>query len=153
MMNISHFFYLAKAFGLAPYHLQVDVKRSRAAAFAVRIPTFLMMFCYAILVCSIFWKNKAVSEISNTVNWIQVKLSGAKHFSSLPRNAENFSSAVCAQLDDFLHRSADCGGFTPHNRICRNANPRPRPEVESAQHLVRRVVQARQETFDCRYIQ
>lgn len=153
MINILIFFYLAKAFGLAPYHLQVDVKRSRVAAFVVRIPTFLMMFCYAMLVCSIFWKNKAVSEISNTVNWIQVKLFGTENIPS-PRNAEkNFSSAVCAQLDNLLHRSADCRGFTPHNRISRNADPRPRPEIESAQHLVCRFVQARQESFACRYIQ
>lgn len=89
MINIWHFFYLAKVFGLAPYHLQVDVKRNRVAAFVVRIPTFLMMFCYAMLVCSIFWKNKAVSEISNTVNWIQVKLFGAENIFA-PRNAENF---------------------------------------------------------------
>lgn len=72
MINISCFFYLAKVFGLAPYTLQVGVKHSRLVSAFIRAPTFLMILLYAVLVCSIFWKNQAVSEISNTVNWIQV---------------------------------------------------------------------------------
>lgn len=74
MINISSLFLLAKIFGLAPYTLQVDVKRSRIVSFFQRIPTFLMIFLYSTLVCSIFWKSKVASEISNTVNWIQVNI-------------------------------------------------------------------------------
>lgn len=76
MINISYFFRLAKVFGLAPYTLQVqlDQKQKRFDALLSRVPTFLMIILYAIFVCSIFWKNKAVSQISNTANWIQVKL-------------------------------------------------------------------------------
>lgn len=80
MKNILYFFYLAKAFGLAPYTLQVDTKHSRFAAIAWRIPTFLMICLYSIFVCSIFWKHKTVSEISNTANWIQVEFIDKKIF-------------------------------------------------------------------------
>ncbi|KAL7017683.1 hypothetical protein ACKWTF_010482 [Chironomus riparius] len=72
MISILYFFHLAKFFGLTPFMLQVDGKNQKPSLrFLVRIPTFLMIFFYSICICSIFWKNKAVSEISNTANWIQ----------------------------------------------------------------------------------
>lgn len=75
MISILYFFHLAKFFGLTPFMLQVDGKNHKPSLrFLVRIPTFLMIFFYSICICSIFWKNKAVSEISNTANWIQVSI-------------------------------------------------------------------------------
>lgn len=75
MINILFFFYLSKIFGLAPFALQVEsiVNRKTCLKILWRIPTFLMIFFYTICVCSIFYKNKLISEISNTANWIQVE--------------------------------------------------------------------------------
>lgn len=74
MINISCFFCLAKIFGLAPFALNAhtESKNGRIGSFIHRIPTFMMIFLYAIFVCSIFWKKRTMSEISNTANWIQV---------------------------------------------------------------------------------
>jgi hypothetical protein len=76
MKNISYFFPVAKLFGLAPYSLEVqsDQKPNRFASLISRILTFLMIVFYATFVCSIFWKSETASEISNTANWIQVRI-------------------------------------------------------------------------------
>lgn len=75
MKNIAGFFLLAKLFGLAPYSLEInsDQKPKRISSLISRIPTFTMIVFYSIFICSIFWKSRATSEISNTANWIQVK--------------------------------------------------------------------------------
>lgn len=96
MISILYFFHLAKFFGLTPFMLQVDGKNQKPSLrFLVRIPTFLMIFFYSICICSIFWKNKAVSEISNTANWIQVSINffwwlRKLHTKNCPLNCSQF---------------------------------------------------------------
>ena len=109
MISILYFFHLAKFFGLTPFMLQVDGKNQKASLrFLVRIPTFLMIFFYSICICSIFWKNKAVSEISNTANWIQVSINLPIFLMIEEITKSCIFSTVHTKLSNFLHCSG-CG--------------------------------------------
>lgn len=120
MISILYFFHLAKFFGLTPFMLQVDGKNQKPSLrFLVRIPTFLMIFFYSICICSIFWKNKAVSEISNTANWIQVSI---KFFwwwrmNYTQKNCSFKLFTVHTKFSNFLHCSCCGWSVSLHNSV------------------------------------
>lgn len=155
MKNILCFFYLTKVFGLAPYKLQVDVKHSRVASVFCRLPTFLMIILYSVLVCSIFWKNKAVSDISNTVNWIQVNFSwqqGRMKFVIRIPNILLLLTTVYSKRHDFLHHSSQCREFSLDNSSHRNFDSCHGSKAETFSGIIWQFTQTYQTTFDSCFV-
>ena len=73
MQNIAPLYNLAFMTGVAPYSLDTQsAKHKKIPSIVLRLPTYLMVIFYSICVCSVFWKQNALSELSATANWIQV---------------------------------------------------------------------------------
>lgn len=73
MQNIAPLYNLAFITGVAPYSLNTNsTKHKKVSSIVLRLPTYLMIIFYSICVCSVFWKQNALSELSATANWIQV---------------------------------------------------------------------------------
>lgn len=146
MINISCFFYLAKAVGLAPYSLQVSVKHSRVASAFLRFLRIFPTVLYSLLVCSIFWKNKAASEISNTVNWIQVSLFCRRKNVFCDENFKNSAPppTVHPQRNDFPYHSCQRREFSLDDSIRWNVDSRFGWKAETFSSLICRLKQTNQ---------
>ncbi|CAO1440990.1 unnamed protein product, partial [Diamesa serratosioi] len=108
MQNIAPLYNLAFMAGVAPYSLDAQsVKHKKVPSIILRLPTYLMIIFYSICVCSVFWKQNALSELSATANWIQF-IPNAVIFIIILINGERTKTIigsvgiVVEQLDDKL---------------------------------------------------